>query len=180
MENLSQEEVGREMRHQSPEISVTTSTHPRKSEITFPHPPEMNDVLSTAEMSVVLCGHGQKYMCLPCCSDHIWWSHSTASLQSSLSCVTPRWNEQSCNHFPSNNLGICWLDAWKKIENSIPKWWFTMAQSVKKKSHQSTNTNFQPKQRLDPQYLHILVNFKALLVSSNMAATTTGLPASCL
>ena len=65
-ELLSQEEVGRrEMRHQSPAaIPEITSKHPRKS-MYFPRKPPFDD-LPTPEMSVVRCGHGQRYMCLPC------------------------------------------------------------------------------------------------------------------
>ena len=51
-------------------------------------------------------------------------------------------------------------------------------QAVKKKKHQQIPNISWPKRRLDLQYLHILVNFKALRVSSNMAdvslASTTG------
>ena len=119
-ELLSQEEVGRrEMRHQSPAaIPEITSKHPRKS-MYFPRKPPFDDLRTPFPMSVVRCGHGQRYMCLPCCSDHIGWSGSTVSSQSSPWCATPAWNEQSCNHFPSNNLGFAWKDAWKEVKTIL-------------------------------------------------------------
>lgn len=80
------------------------------------------------------------------------------------------------------------FDAWKEVETKlyiIPNWWncsWWCIQWYKYKRYKNKNKKHPniswPKRRLDLQYLHILVNFKALRVSSNMAdvslASTTG------
>lgn len=80
------------------------------------------------------------------------------------------------------------FDAWKEVETKlyiIPNWWncsWWCIQWYKYKRYKNKNKKHPniswPKRRLDLQYLHILVNFKALRVSSNIAdvslASTTG------